>query len=181
MASETWVFDPAYSSMTFRISHFGVSHVRGTFRSWRGRIELEDGNLDGSSVEVTIDSASVDTGDAARDADVRTSNFLDVERFPTIGFIGDEVQPVDSRQMRVAGLLTMHGVTRPVIVEVESRGRLSDDDGVERMAFGASARVSRKEFGLRWEPVLEATAGVFVGEHVDIEFGIEAVRDSDAG
>lgn len=178
MPTETWVFDPDNSTIWLKVSHFGVSQVRGTFRRWGGRLIVPEQGLSHALVEIEVDAASIDTGDAERDALARSESFLDVGRFPTISFVGDEVRAVDSHHVRVAGLLTMHGMCRPIAVDVTYRGDVVDPDGTPRMGFEAAARVSRKDFSLTWEPVLESAAGIFVGEYIDLTFDVEAVVES---
>ena len=179
MPSDTWEIDPENSTLWLRVSHFGVSQVRGTFRRWGGRIVVPDGALSDATVEIEVDAASIDTGDEERDALVRSESFLEVERYPTISFFGDQVRAIDSHHIRVGGLLTMHGTTRPIAVDVTYRGDVFDADGSQRMGFEASARASRKEYGLTWEPMLESAAGVFVGEFIELTFDVKAVRQAD--
>jgi len=123
---------------------------------------------------VTIDASSVDTGEAQRDGHLKSPDFLDVAKYPTITFASRKVENAGTGKFKVTGDLTIHGVMNPAILDVEELGRGKDPWGHERIAFGAKTTVDRKSFGLGWNQVLEA-GGVLVGEHVEIEIDVQTV------
>ncbi|TLM68095.1 MAG: YceI family protein [Actinobacteria bacterium] len=174
---EKWVFDPHYSTLWFRVNHLGVSRVRGTFRTWRGFVCMGEGGLSDSTAEIIIDPSSLETGDAPRDELAMGPLFLDTGRFDTIEFVADEVQVVDSHHLRLIGLLTLHGVTRPVPVDVTWRGEVLEDDGSSRLGFEATATVRRKDFGVVWTGPAEAAADFLIGDTVELTFEVEALRN----
>jgi polyisoprenoid-binding protein YceI len=151
-----------------------ISKVHGRFTKWNGTVVLDDSDLSKSSVEVSIDAASIETHEAKRDAHLRSPDFFDVEKFPTLVFKSKKVTE-SGGGLAVRGDLTLHGVTKEVLLEVESLGRTKDPWGGERAGFSAKASIDRKEFGLGWNQVLEA-GGVLVGEKIEITLEIEAVK-----
>lgn len=164
----TWNFDPSHSTVGFSIRHLVISKVRGRFTKWSGTVVVEgDAPV---SAEVVIDAASIDTAEAQRDAHLRSPDFFDAERFPTIGF-----KSTGYSDGQLVGDLTIHGVTRPVTLAVESNGRGKDPWGNERIAFEATTSINRKDFGLTWNQALEA-GGVLVGEKVDITLEVQAIK-----
>lgn len=177
MSTEKWVFDPQFSTVWFRVNHLGVSKVRGTFRSWRGHVCISDDGLGQSTVEICIDPSSLDTGHPDRDELALGPLFMDAGRFDTIEFVSDEVQIIDSHHMRLGGLLTMHGVTRSVPVDVAWRGEVPQEDGSARLGFEASAAIRRKDFGIVWTGPAEEAADLMIGDTVELTFEIEAVSD----
>jgi polyisoprenoid-binding protein YceI len=175
MTTTNWNIDPAHSGINFSARHMVVSKVRGRFAKYTGAIQIEDGDLTRSVVEVTIDAASLDTGVADRDTHLRSPDFLDVEKFPALRFRSKHIEKLADARYRVIGDLTIRDVTREVPVDVEYGGQAADPWGNERAGFVARASVDRKDFGLQWNQVLEA-GGVLVGDRVDIEIDVEAVQ-----
>jgi polyisoprenoid-binding protein YceI len=151
-----------------------ISKVHGRFTKWNGTVVIDDGDVSKSSVDVTIDASSVETHEAKRDAHLRSPDFFDVEKFPTLAFKSKRVTE-SGGGLAVRGDLTIHGVTKEVLLEVESLGRTKDPWGGERAGFSAKTSIDRKEFGLGWNQVLEA-GGVLVGEKIEITLEIEAVK-----
>src|SRR5262245_25930010 len=170
-----WNIDPAHSGINFSVRHMVVSKVRGRFTRFSGTLAIDDADLARSTVEATIDAASIDTGTAQRDAHLRSPDFLDVERFPEIRFRSTRIHKLGDDLYHVAGDLTIRGVTRQLVLDVELGGRAKDPWGNERIGFTASTSLDRKEFGLTWNQALEA-GGLLVGDRVDIELEVEAVR-----
>ncbi len=175
MTTNDWNLDLAHSNLGFAIRHMVVSKVRGRFAKYSGAIRLDDDDLTRSSAEVTIDAASIDTGVAQRDAHLRSADFFDVEQFPELRFRSKRVENLGEARYRVVGDLTIRDVTREVALDVEYGGRGKDPWGNERVGFVARGSLDRKDFGLGWNQVLEA-GGVLVGDRVDIDIDIEAVR-----
>ena len=177
MALETWQIDPSHSAIGFSVRHMVVSKTRGRFTKWSGQIRFDAKNPAASSVEVTLDPASIDTADAQRDAHLRSADFLEVEKFPTASFRSTKVEEVESGVYRVTGDLTVHGVTKSVILDVVYEGTGKDPWGGERAGFSGSTTIDRKDFGLRWNQALE-TGGVLVGDKVELMLEIEAVKQA---
>lgn len=176
--NSTWNVDQAHSGIHFSVRHMVVSKVRGRFATWSARLDLgERDDLSDASVAVTIDAASIETGVQERDQHLRSADFLDVAQFPEIRYQSRRVEQTGKNTFRVIGDLTIAGVTREVPLSVTYAGRAKDPWGSERALFSAEARIERQDFGLKWNQVLEA-GGVLVGERVDIEIELQAVRAS---
>ncbi|HZP43177.1 MAG TPA: YceI family protein [Candidatus Binatia bacterium] len=174
-----WTIDPAHTSAGFAVRHMMVSTVRGTFGTVRGRVTLDPNDLTKSSVDASIDAATIDTRNEKRDAHLRSADFLDVERYPTIGFRSTRVTPAAGGHWRVEGDLTLHGVTRPVVLDVEGSPTPTVDAlGKPRLGGSASTKISRKDFGVVWNKALE-TGGVAVGDEVAITIDVELVPAGD--
>jgi polyisoprenoid-binding protein YceI len=175
MSTSQWDFDLSHSSINFHVRHLMVSKVHGRFTIWSGKLELDDQDLTRSQLEVTIDASSIDTREDKRDTHLRSADFLDIEKFPTITFKSTQITRNGDDDYTVAGDLTIHGVTRPVTLEVEGGGRVTDPWGGTRTGFSAKTSISRKDFGLTWNVALEA-GGFLVGDKLDINLEIEAVK-----
>jgi polyisoprenoid-binding protein YceI len=174
MSTSTWDFDLTHSSINFHVRHLMVSKVHGRFAKWGGSLELDDEDLIRSHIAVEIDAASIDTKEEKRDTHLRSADFLEVDKFPTITFKSTQITR-DGDGYRVAGELTIHGVTKPVTLEVEGGERVTDPWGGTRTGFSARTSISRKDFGLTWNVALEA-GGFLVGDKLDINLEIEAVK-----
>lgn len=174
MTTESWKIDPAHSSIHFTVRHMVVAKVRGQFRRWQAEIAMDEADPTRSSVTATIEPASIDTGLDQRDADLRSPNFFDVEKFPTATFRSRRVERAGKDGWRVVGDLTIKGVTKEVLVEAELGGIVVDPWGMRRAGFTARARLLRSDFGMVWNQLLEA-GGVAVSDEVDLAFEIEAV------
>ena len=179
MASERWEIDSSHSSLHFSVRHLVIAKVRGTFGRWSGTIHVPDGDFSKATVAVTIDASSIDTGVADRDGHLKSPDFFDVAQYPELRFAGKRVQPRAEGEIDVVGELTLKGVTREVVLHVEQHGEAKDPWGNVRAAFTAKTSIDRKDFGLTWNQVLE-TGGVMVGDRVDIEADIEAVKQVEA-
>jgi polyisoprenoid-binding protein YceI len=175
MTTANWNIDAAHSGINFSVRHMVVSKVRGRFAKYTGAISIDDDDLTRSVVEVTVDAASLDTGVADRDTHLRSPDFFDVEKFPTLRFRSKRIEKLADARYRVIGDLTIRDVTREVPLDVESGGQAKDPWGNERAGFVARASVDRKDFGLQWNQVLEA-GGLLLGDRVDIELDVEAVK-----
>jgi len=175
MTTNNWNIDAAHSGIHFSIRHLVVSKVRGHFGKFAGTVRIDDGDLTRSTVEAVIDAASIDTGTPQRDSHLKSPDFLEVEKFPELRFRSTRIEKTGDARYRVTGELTIRDVTREVSLEVEYGGRAQDPWGNERAGFTAKAAIDRRDFGLKWNQVLEA-GGVLVGERVDIELEVEAVK-----
>ena len=170
-----WAIDTGHSAIDFSVRHMMFGRTSGRFARFSGDLRLDPDDLKRSSVDVTIDASSIDTNDAERDAHLRSPDFLDVEKFPTLTFRSTRVEDLGEGRLRVFGQLTIHGVTRDVVLDTEYGGRVRDPWGNDRAGFSARTSVDRTEFGLKWNLALE-TGGIVVGNKVDIEIEIEAVQ-----
>jgi polyisoprenoid-binding protein YceI len=174
MTASTWDFDLSHSSVNFHVRHLMVSKVHGRFASWTGTLQLDDSDLTKSSLEVTIDTASIETKEAKRDAHLRSADFFDVEKFPHLTFKSTAIERSDDGYL-VTGDLTIHGITKSVKLEVEGGEVVKDPWGGTRTGFSAKTALSRKDFGLTWNVALEA-GGFMVGDKIEITLEIEAVK-----
>jgi polyisoprenoid-binding protein YceI len=173
--TQTWQIDSAHSGIHFAVRHLVIAKVRGQFSRWTGALAVPDGDFSRATVDVTIDATSIDTGVADRDAHLKSADFFDVASFPELTFRGRRVEARGGDRFALVGDLTIRGTTREVALDVESSGQTKDPWGNVRAGFAARTAVDRKEFGLTWNQALE-TGGVMVGDKVEIEIEIEAVR-----
>ena len=179
-----WFFEPGHTAAEFRARHMMVTWVRGHFKNVRGSLEFDEGNPRATSVDVTIDAAGLWTGEPQRDGHLRTADFLDVEKHPTITFRGSEVTLVGAEEARLRGELTIRGVTRPALLDVRYLGQWKTpwwEDGVDkgpriRAGFLANTRINRKDFGVNWNDTLDR-GGVVVSDDVHITIDAEAVLE----
>jgi polyisoprenoid-binding protein YceI len=174
--ASTWNIDPDHSNIGFKVRHLMVSNVKGVFGKVRGVVNVDEKELTDSKVTATIDTASIDTGVAKRDADLRSERFFDVAKYPTMTFVSTKVARDGADKLKVMGDLTIHGVTRPVVLDVEGpSGEVKDPMGHIRRGASASTKINRKDFGLNWNKAME-TGGVLVGDEVDINIEVELVK-----
>ena len=171
-AAGRWDIDPGHTELAFIGRHFMVTKVRGRFTDVRGAITIAE-RLDDSSVEVTINTASVESGSDARDEHIRSTELLDVEHFPTATFRSSAVEWLRSGGT-VRGDLTIHGVTRPVDLTVTFEGYVRDPWGGDRGIFSARTKVNREDYGISWNVALEA-GGLLVSKEIQIEIELETV------
>jgi len=175
MTTNNWNIDAAHAGISFSIRHMVVSKVRGRFAKYAGAVHIDDGDLTRSRVEATIEASSIDTGTPQRDAHLRSPDFFDVEKFPELRFRSTRIEKIEDARYLVVGELTIRDVTREVSLDAEYGGRVKDPWGNERIGFVAKAALDRKDFGLGWNQLLE-TGGVLVGDRVDIELEVQAVK-----
>jgi polyisoprenoid-binding protein YceI len=170
-----YAIDPAHSQVLFKIKHLGISTVTGTFEKLSGTIAFDPQNLKGTRAVATIEAASVNTGVEKRDEHLRSPDYFHVEKFPQITFVAKEITAINGNAFQVHGDLTLHGVTRPVILAAELGGLLAEDPwGQARVAFSASTTLNRKEFGLAVE-----TGDLILGEHVQILIEVEGILNKE--
>jgi polyisoprenoid-binding protein YceI len=179
MRTERWEIDSSHSSVHFSVRHLMIARVRGTFARWSGTVQVPDGDFSKATATVTIDASSIDTGVDQRDAHLKSADFFDVAQHPDLSFAVKHVRPRSGSEIDVVGDLTIKGITREVVLRVEQNGQAKDPWGNVRAAFTARTSIDRKDFGLTWNQVLE-TGGVMVGDRVDIEAEIEAVKQAEA-
>ena len=173
-----WEIDPAHSHVAFAVRHLMIATVKGRFADVRGTVSMHGSSPATATVDVTIVVASIDTREGQRDTHLRSPDFFDAARFPVITFRSRRIQG-DSLEgdLRLTGDLTMHGVTREVVLDVTGEGRVNDMEGNERAGFSARTKIDRTDFGLGWNQALEA-GGVLVGNEVRILIEVELVRQA---
>jgi len=170
-----WEVDSTHSQATFSVKHMMISTVKGQFDVLSGKLELDEQHPENSWVEAQVDTASINTRDAKRDAHLRSADFFDAEKYPTITFKSHKVEPVGDNEYRVTGQLTIHGVTREETFHAEYSGQVKDLYGLQRAGFAVKGKINRKDYGLNWNVALE-TGGVLVGEEVKIEIDLAVVQ-----
>jgi polyisoprenoid-binding protein YceI len=168
--ARAWRIDASHSDISFQIRHL-MSRVRGTFDRWTGSITADPANWTGGAVDVTIETASIDTRQERRDADLRSPNFFAADSFPTITFKSRRVD-VKGDSLHIQGDLTMRGVTKPVTLDGQFLG-IQGQPGRRKIGFTAHTRVNRLDYGVRWNRALEG-GGALLGDDVDIDIALEA-------
>lgn len=169
----TYGIDKAHSEVTFQVRHL-LTKVRGRFSDFEGTIQYDEEQPEDSSVNVTIRAASIDTNERDRDAHLRSADFFDVEKDPALTFRSAVIRRKGPLEFEVRGDLTIHGVTRPVTLDVNFLGKAKDPWGNERIAFEADVTINRKDYGLNWNAALE-TGGFLVGDEVKISLSVQAI------
>jgi polyisoprenoid-binding protein YceI len=172
IAQDTWQLDPPHSSAQFSVRHLGVSTVRGAFTKVSGSVVYDPANLGKSSIQATIDAASVDTRVEMRDNDLRSARFLDTQKYPTITFQSKKLEAAGAGKLKVTGDLTLHGVTKEVVLDVDGpTPAIKDPMGKDRLRMGASAttKINRNDFGV------SALPGA-VGDDITITLDIEMLK-----
>lgn len=164
--------DPAHSSANFSVTHMGLSKVRGAFGNVQGTVSYDPANLAATKVEATIDVTTVNTNDAKRDGHLKSADFFEVEKFPTMKFVSTKVEKTGSG-LKATGDLTMKGVTKQVVLNIEGpTDEIKDMRGMLRRAAAASTRLNRKEFGITFNRVLD-TGGLMISDEVDVTLDIQ--------
>jgi polyisoprenoid-binding protein YceI len=169
-AASVWELDPSHSAAQFSVTHMMVSTVRGQFSNVHGTVELDDANAANVKVDATIDATTIDTREPKRDGHLKSPDFFDVAKYPTITFKSKKSQKAGEGAYKVTGDLTIHGVTKEVVLDVSGVKSAGT-----RMGAVATTKVNRKDYGLLWNKALEA-GGVVVGDDVDITIDIELVK-----
>ena len=173
-AASTWDVDPAHTESSFVVKHMMLSNVRGQFGKTTGVIQQDDKDITKSSAEITIDATTVDTREPKRDAHLKSPDFFDVEKFPTITFKSTKATKGEGNTLKVTGDLTIHGVTKPVVLSVEYTPETLAGGKVRR-ALSATTKINRKDYGLLWNKAIEA-GGVMVGDEVTIHVEMELIK-----
>lgn len=175
-AVSTWNIDPAHSAAEFKVKHMMISNVKGQFSAVSGALTLDEADITKSKIEASIDAASINTREAQRDAHLKSADFFDVEKFPTLNFKSTRVTKKSDEELEVEGDLTIHGVTRNVRFAVEGPTAAGKDPwGNTRIGLSATTKINRKDYGLTWNAALE-TGGILVGEDVTITLDVQFVK-----
>lgn len=172
--AENYVFDRAHSYIGFAVTHLGLSRVKGNFSDFNGTINYDPANPANSTVEVTIQAASIDTKAEGRDKHLKSPDFFAVDSFPTLTFKSTSITPKNEKLFEVTGDLTMRGVTKSVTLTVEMVGAMEDPMMGKRLGFTASGKINRQDFGVAWSKTLDA-GGLVVSNEVDLVLDIQAV------
>ena len=172
----TWNIDPVHSTAQFKVKHMMISNVKGEFTTITGTLKLDGEDVTRSQVEASIDPTSINTRDAQRDGHLKSADFLDVEKFPSLTFKSTKVSQKAEGEFSVTGDLTIRGVTRSTTFEVEELSAPAKDPwGNTRLGLSATTRINRKDFGLIWNAALE-TGGILVGDDVTITLDVEFIQ-----
>jgi polyisoprenoid-binding protein YceI len=176
----TYEIDPAHSSAQFSVRHMMITNVRGGFSSVKGTIEYDSENLAATTINAAIDPSTIRTLDEQRDAHLKSADFLDVEKFPAITFQSKKIEKVGEGEYKVTGDLSIHGVTKEVVLNVEGPSAEAKDPwGNTRVGASATTKIKRSDFGLTWNAALE-TGGIMVGDELKIEIEVQAIKAATA-
>jgi polyisoprenoid-binding protein YceI len=176
--TSTWKVDPSHSTVGFSVRHLVISNVHGEFSKYDAKIQLDDADVTRSTVEATIDVASIDTRSADRDGHLRSPDFFDVAKYPTLKFRSTKVVKAGEDALKVTGDLTLHGVTLPVTLDVTTSPEVKGLYGETRRGYAATARLDRKAYGLTWNKVIEA--GPAIGDVVTLTLDLSSVKEAPA-
>jgi polyisoprenoid-binding protein YceI len=170
----TWKIDTAHSTVEFAVKHMMFTTVKGRFTDVSGTVEFDEQDPTGGHADITIAAASIDTRESQRDAHLKSADFFDVEQFPTLTFRSTKVEGT-AQHFTLTGDLTIHGITRPIALDVTHEGSGKDPWGGERAGYTAKATLNRRDFGLTWNAALE-TGGFLVGDEVKITLELQLIR-----
>jgi polyisoprenoid-binding protein YceI len=175
---KTYKIDPQHSSAQFAVTHLMISKVRGEFHAVNGTVNIDEGDISKSAVEVTIDASTVDTREPDRDKDLKSPHFLDVAKYPTMSFKSTKIEKDASGKLRITGDLAIHGVTKSVVLDVtEPNPPIKDPWGLQRTAISGSTKINRQDFGLNYSPTLD-NGGLVVGNEIEITLDAEMIVPS---
>jgi polyisoprenoid-binding protein YceI len=175
--TSTWKIDPVHSVAEFKVKHMMISNVKGQFTAVTGTATLDEADVTKSRIEATVDAASVNTRDAQRDTHLKSADFFDAEKFPTLSFKSTRVTRTSDGELAVTGNLTIHGVTREVEFAVEGPTPPAKDPwGNIRVGVSATTKISRKDYGLTYNATLE-TGGILIGDEVTVTLDVEFVKE----
>jgi len=173
--ADTWNIDPAHTAVEFSVRHMMISNVKGVFQKTTGTITVDGTDPNSVKIDATIDASSIDTRVEKRDNHLKSDSFLDVAKYPTITFKSTKIEPDGTDKWKVTGDLTLHGVTKPVVLEVQNTQPIKDPMGKTRAGASASTTINRKDFGVSFNQPMEA-GGVMIGDDVAITIEVEAVK-----
>jgi polyisoprenoid-binding protein YceI len=169
-----WEIDAAHSQATFSVKHMVISTVKGHFKVLSGHLHIDEQNPANSWVDAQVEAASIDTRDEKRDAHLRSPDFFNADKYPTLNFKSTKIEHVSGNEYNVTGDLSLNGVTKPVTFKAEYNGQGKNPWGMQIAALTAATKINRKDWGLNWNQALEA-GGWLVSEEVKIEIDLEAV------
>jgi len=173
--AETWSFDPVHSSINFSVQHMMLSNVTGEFDKFSGTISANGQDPSSIAIEATIDASSIDTHTEKRDNDLRSANFLDVAKYPTITFKSTKIESAGQNRWKVTGDLTLHGVTKPVVLDVTGPTPEVNVMGAPHRAASATTTINRQDFGITFNKTLD-NGGMVVGNEVTVTINVDAAK-----
>lgn len=168
--------DATHTEVGFKVQHLMISDVKGRFNKYEGSFDYDEKKNELKAIDVKIEAASIDTNNKDRDAHLNSDEFFATKKFPLITFKSDKIDGKDPKNLKVSGTLTIHGVSKPVVLDVVNKGSAVDPWGNEKVGFSATTKVNRKDFGLNWNKALDK-GGVALGEEVSIMIDGEAAKD----
>lgn len=175
MTATTWQIDTAHSSANFSIKHMMIAKVHGGFEKLSGTLQIDSADITKSFIHASIEAASINTREAQRDAHLKSADFFDVEKYPTLDFKSTKIEKAGD-DLKVTGQLTIHGVSKEVVFQVEGpTEEVKDPYGNIKIGISATAKIKRKDFGLGWNAALEA-GGVLVGDDVSLSLDVQFAR-----
>lgn len=175
-ASSTWQIDPQHASAQFAVKHLMISTVRGEFHGVTGTINWDDKDITKSTVDVVIDATTVDTREPQRNAHLKSPDFFDVAKYPTLTFKSKKIEQVAPGRLRITGDLTIHGVTKEAVLDVDGpTSPIKDPWGNTRVAATATTRINRQDFGVKWNANMDG-GGVVVSDDVSITIDLEMIK-----
>jgi|SRR3954462_127001 len=174
-ALTTWSIDPTHSHVEFAVRHMMITTVKGRFGIVTGTVRMDEADPAKGDVDIEIDADSIDTRESQRDAHLKSPDFFDAATYPKLTFKSTRVSDVKGETFKLHGDLSIHGVTRPVTLDVVSEGRGKDPWGGERAGFSARTQIKRSDYGLTWNQALE-TGGLLVGDEIKINLEVELVK-----
>jgi polyisoprenoid-binding protein YceI len=177
MSKAKWVIDTAHSSVEFSVKHMMIARVKGSFDRFSASIEADPTDLTTANIEFTVDAASINTRNDDRDAHLRSADFFDVEKYPSLTFKSTNIVKKDDDEYELTGDLTIRDVTRQETFLVTFEGQGKDPWGNEKVGFSAEGKINRSDYGLTWNAALE-TGGVLVGDQIKISLSIEAAKEA---
>ena len=176
----SWKFDKAHSSVEFSVRHMMISKVRGRFEDFEVSVDFDENNPANTTIEATIDVASINTREPQRDGHLKSPDFFDAATYPTMTFKSSRVEKVDANHAKLIGDLTIQNVTKPVTLDVEYVGKAKNPfTGSETVGFTANGKISRKEWGMTWNQALE-TGSIMDGDEVTLHLEVELVKESES-
>ena len=179
LAGEAYTVDKGHSEAGFQVRHLGITNVRGRFNDFEGMIHVDRAKPEASSVEFTIKTASVNTDSENRDKDLRGAGFFETDKYPTITFKSSKIVPKGKDVYDVTGTLTMHGVSKPITLQVTHLGFAKDPWGNEKAGFEVTTTLNRKDYGITWHKVMD-NGGLVVSDEVKLGINLETVKKKDA-
>jgi polyisoprenoid-binding protein YceI len=171
----SWQIDPAHSAIEFSVRHLMITNVRGQFDKFGGSVDFDEQNPTQTKVNVQIEAASINTKAADRDNHLRSADFLDAANHPYLTFVSKNVALADKSHARLTGDLTIRGVTKPVVLDVEYVGSIKNPWGMTSAGFNARTKINRKDWGLEWNVALE-TGGMLVGDDITVSIEVELIK-----
>ena len=175
--AQTWQLDKSHSSVKFSVTHMMVSETEGNFKSFTGNVSAQKEDFSDLNADFSIQVNSINTDDEKRDGHLKSPDFFDAEKYPTITFKSTSFKKADEKTYKLAGQLTMHGVTKPVTFDVKYNGTAKDPYGNIKAGFTLDGKINRKDFGLTWNAATEA-GGLLVGEDLKVQAEIQLVKQA---